>query len=204
MRRSIPQVPAPVGLKQHSAIPAPWQTGRLMSRDSLISIGLGVSVLAAFFIFWLVGTYAEAEFGKSAFGSRFPETTLCYGVDRVRDLAASDVRKVYIVPLLFPLDLFVMMVLAGSMGAAIWYWLHLASPAWTMLALIPLIYLVFDLAEDCLLAWMLQHGAAWADWVVLALKTLTAIKFLSVGASMVVTVGAFLLLFCRAPSGNLG
>lgn len=181
-----------------------------MSRDSLISIGLGVSVLAAFFIFWLVGNYAETQFskssvdGKSSFESRFPEKTLCYSVEKFRDLAAADVRKAYVVPLLFPLDLFVMMVLAGSMGAAIWYWLNLTSPAWTMLALIPLIYLVFDLAEDCLLAWMLQHGTAWPDWVVLVLKTLTAIKFLSVGASMVVTAWAFLRWFCRAPAGNLG
>lgn len=181
-----------------------------MSRDSLISIGLGVSVLAAFFIFWLVGNYAETQFskssvdGKSSFESRFPEKTLCYSVEKFRDLAAADVRKAYVVPLLFPLDLFVMMVLAGSMGAAIWYWLNLTSPAWTMLALIPLIYLVFDLAEDCLLAWMLQHGTAWADWVVWALKALTAVKFFSVIASMVVTAGAFLLWLCRAPAGNLG
>ena len=88
------------------------------------------------------------------------------------------------------------------MAAAIWYWLGQVSPAWTMLALIPLIYLVSDLAEDALLAWMLQPDTSWPEMIGV-LKTLTAIKFASIIASIVVTVVAFLLWLYRALAGDL-
>jgi hypothetical protein len=175
-----------------------------MARNIWISTGLVMSVMAAFGLFWLVGNYAEARFTESSFKSRFPEKTFRYDADKLRRLASSDVRKIYVVPLLFPLDLLVMLALAGSMGAAIWYWLGQTSPAWAMLALIPLIYLVSDLAEDCLLAWMLQPDSAWPDAMIGVLKTLTAVKLASVIASTVVTAGAFLLWLYRARSGNWG
>jgi hypothetical protein len=171
-------------------------------RGNWISIGLLVSVLAAFGLFWLVGSYADARFKESSFKSRFPEKTFRYDADKLRRLASSDVRKIYVVPLLFPLDLIVMLALAGSMGAAIWYWLGQVSPGWTILALVPLIYLVSDLAENSLLAWMLQPDNAWPDAMIGALKTLTAIKLVSVVASMIVTAGAFLLWLYRARFGN--
>ncbi len=94
-----------------------------MGRGTLISIGLVVSVVAAFGMFWQVGNYAKGRFEGSGFEPRFPEKTLSYDVDKFRRLTASDVRKAYVVPLLFPLDLIVMLALAGTMGAAIWYWL---------------------------------------------------------------------------------
>jgi len=173
-----------------------------MNRGTWISIGLVVSVVAAFGLFLLVGNYAEGRFEGSGFESRFPETTLGYDDDEFRGLTNSDVRKAYVVPLLFPLDLIVMLALAGSMAAAIWYWLGQVSPAWTMLALIPLIYLVSDLAEDALLAWMLQPDTAWPEMIGV-LKTLTAIKFASIIASIVVTVVYFLLWLYRALAGDL-
>ena len=176
------------------------EKGHPMDRGTWISIGL---VVAAFGMFWLVGNYAESRFKGSGFESRFPEKTLSYDVEKFRRLTTSDVRKAYVVPLLFPLDLIVMLALAGSMGAAIWYWLGQVNPAWAMLALVPLIYLLSDLAEDCLLAWMLQPDNAWPAMIGV-LKTLTAIKLVSVIASTVLTVGAFLLWLCRARSGNLG
>jgi hypothetical protein len=174
-----------------------------MDRGIWISIGLVVSVVAAFGMFWLVGNYAESRFKGSGFEPRFPEKTLSYDADKFRRLTASDVRKAYVVPLLFPLDLIVMLALAGTMGAAIWYWFGQASPAWAALALVPLIYLLSDLAEDCLLAWMLQPDNAWSAAMIGILKTLTAIKLVSVTASTVLTVGAFLLWLYRARSGNL-
>jgi hypothetical protein len=175
-----------------------------MDRGIWISIGLVVSVVAAFGMFWLVGNYAESRFKGSGFEPRFPEKTLSYDADKFRRLTASDVRKAYVVPLLFPLDLIVMLALAGTMGAAIWYWFGQASPAWAALALVPLIYLLSDLAEDCLLAWMLQPDNAWPAAMIGILKTLTAIKLVSVIASTVLTVGAFLLWLYRARSGNPG
>ena len=175
-----------------------------MDRGTWISIGLVVSVVAAFGMFWLVGNHAKGRFEGSGFEPRFPEKTLSYDVDEFRRLAASDMRKAYVVPLLFPLDLIVMLALAGTMGAAIWYWLGQASPAWAALALVPLIYLLSDLAEDCLLAWMLQPDNAWPAAMIGILKTLTAIKLVSVIASTVLTVGAFLLWLYRTQSGNPG
>ena len=174
-----------------------------MDRGTWISIGLVVSVVAAFGMFWLVGNYAESRFKGSGFEPRFPEKTLSYDVDKFRRLTTSDARKAYIVPLLFPLDLIVMLALAGSMGAAIWYWLGQVGPAWAALALVPLIYLLSDLAEDCLLAWMLQPDNMWPASMIGILKTLTTIKLVSVIASTVLTGGAFLLWLYRARSGNL-
>jgi len=174
-----------------------------MVRSVGISIGLLLAVIAAFGLFWLVGNYAEARFAESSFKSRFPEKTFRYDADKLRSLASSSMRKTYIVPVLFPLDLIVMLALAGSMGVAIWYWLGQASPAWTWLALIPLIYLISDLAEDCLLAWMLQPPNAWPDAMIGVLKALTAIKLASILASVVVTASALLLWLYRVPYARI-
>lgn len=169
-----------------------------MDRGTWISIVLVLSIVAAFGIFWLVGNYAESRFAGSPFDSRFPERKLFYGVDEFRRLADSDVRKAYVVPVLFPLDLIVMLALSGSMGVAIWYWLSQAGFAWAMLAvLVPLSYLLSDLAEDCLLAWLLQPDHVWPATMIGVLKTLTAIKLVTIAASMALTVGAFILWLLR-------
>jgi len=174
-----------------------------MDRGTWISIVLALSVLVAFGTFWLVGNYAEGRFDGSSFAPRFPEKTLFYSVDEFRRLADSDVRKVYVVPVLFPLDLIVMLAL--SMGAAIWYWLSQVSPAWVVLAvLVPLIYLLSDLAEDCLLAWLLQPEQARPATMIGVLKALTAIKLVSVVASTALTLGAFILWLFRVRHGSLG
>ena len=167
--------------------------------DRTISIALFV---AAFGLYHLVGNYAKSRFENSGFESRFPEKTLAYDREEFRHLTASDVRKAYVVPVLFPLDLIVMLALAGSMGAAIWYWFGQLGPLWAMLALVPLVYFVSDLAEECLLAWMLQPGNAWSATFGI-LKTLTAIKLGSVIASIILTVTAFLVWLYRALSGIL-
>jgi hypothetical protein len=117
-------VPARLGAREFKRrAPARPRRGRfggcLMARNIWISTGLVMSVMAAFGLFWLVGNYAEARFTESSFKSRFPEKTFRYDADKLRRLASSDVRKIYVVPLLFPLDLLVMLALAGSMGAAI-------------------------------------------------------------------------------------
>lgn len=176
-----------------------------MDRGTWISIVLVLSVLVAFGIFWLVGNYADGRFDGSSFASRFPEKTLLYSVDDFRRLADSDVRKAYVVPVLFPLDLIVMLALSGAMGAAIWYWLCQVSPAWVVLALpVPLIYLLSDLAEDCLLAWLLQPEHARPATMIGVLKALTTIKLVSVVASTALTLGAFILWLFRARHGSLG
>jgi hypothetical protein len=174
-----------------------------MGRDTWISIGLAVSVAVAFGMFSLVGDYAKDPFTREKLIPRFPERSLNYSLEDLQDLAEkSDLRKFYVFPLLFPLDFIVMLALAGSMGAAIWYWFGQFGPAWAMLALIPLIYFVSDLAEDCFLAWMLQPDNA-GPATICTLKTLTAIKLGSVIASIILTVAAFLLWLYRTLSGTL-
>jgi hypothetical protein len=168
-----------------------------------ISIGLVVAIVTAFGLYHWVGNYAAGPFEREKLASRFPEKSLDYSLGDLQNLVANaDLRKFYVVPLLFPLDLFVMLALAGSMGAAIWYWFGALGTGWALLALIPLIYLVSDLAEDGLLAWMLQPGNA-SQTTITALKTLTLIKLGSVIASAILTVVAFGLYLCRALSGHL-
>ena len=170
-----------------------------MDRDTWISIGLVASIVAAFGLYWLVGEYAADPFADNNFVSRFPEKSLDYSVKTLQELAAKpDLREFYVFPLLFPLDLFVMLALAASMGAAIWFWLGRSMSAWVRIALlVPLVYLLSDLIEDCFLAWLLQRQDAIPamTWV---LKALTAIKLVSVIAAAALTVAAFLLWLRRA------
>ncbi len=65
----------------------------------------------------------------------------------------------YVFPILFPLDLVVMLALAGAMGAASSHWLAQIYPSAAWLGLVvPAVYLLSDLIEDCLLAWLLLRG----------------------------------------------
>ncbi|WGS20541.1 MULTISPECIES: hypothetical protein [unclassified Bradyrhizobium] len=55
----------------------------------------------------------------------------------------------YICPILFPLDLIVMLALAGSMGAASAHWIKQLDPSVEWLGLLlPAVYLLSDLIED--------------------------------------------------------
>ncbi|QOZ37592.1 hypothetical protein XH92_03105 [Bradyrhizobium sp. CCBAU 53421] len=149
-------------------------------------------MVIAFGLFWWVGRYSDRAFA-SKFPTRFPEKTLSYSGDQLGKLVQSDLRMKYVFPILFPFDLIVMLALAGAMGAASSYWLNQTYPAAAWLGLVvPAVYLLGDLIEDCLLAWLLLRGDPHAAARSISmLKAITTIKLVSVCASIALTLVAF-------------
>jgi hypothetical protein len=163
-----------------------------MSHDARVTVILAGLVVIAFGIFWGVGKYADRVFAKR-FATRFPEKTLSYTADELGKLVASDLRMKYVFPILFPLDLFVMLALSLSMGAASSHWINRVHPpaAWLGL-LVPGVYLLSDLIEDCLLGWLLLRGDPnEAARTVPMLKAITTIKFVSFAAAIALTLISF-------------
>ncbi|QPF84707.1 hypothetical protein IC762_34830 [Bradyrhizobium genosp. L] len=150
---------------------------------------LAVLVLLAFGLFWSVGKYADRVFA-TRFRTRFPEKTLSYTSEQLAALVRSDLRMKYVFPILFPFDLVVMLALAGAMGAASSHWINQLHPPAAWLGLfVPGVYLLSDLTEDCLLAWLLLRGDPQAAaQTVSIMKAITAIKLASFMAAIALTV----------------
>lgn len=111
-----------------------------------IAIGLLVFVAVSIGLFVWVGDYAEAYFQGQDFTSRFPEKTLFYTADDLRKLMKSDVRSNYASPILFPLDLIVMLALSISLATASRYLIREPYPVLARYALVlPATYLLTDL-----------------------------------------------------------
>lgn len=163
-----------------------------MSHQALVTVILAGLVVIAFGLFWWVGVYSDRVFAKR-FRARFPERTLSYTGDQLGELVQSDLRMKYVFPILFPLDLIVMLALAGALGAASSHLLKQFYPAAASLGLVvPAVYLLSDLIEDCLLAWLLLRGDRHeAARSVSVLKAITTIKFASIFASIALTLIAF-------------
>ena len=161
-----------------------------MSHQALVTVILAGLVVIAFGLFWWVGRYSDRVFAGS-FPSRFPEKTLSYSGAQLGALVQSSLRMKYVFPILFPLDLAVMLALA--MGAASSHWLNQIYPSAAWLGLVvPAVYLLSDLIEDCLLAWLLLHGDPHAAArSVSILKAITTIKLVSIFASIALTLVAF-------------
>ncbi|MGY3441965.1 MULTISPECIES: hypothetical protein [unclassified Bradyrhizobium] len=163
-----------------------------MSHQALVTVILAGLVVIAFGLFWWVGRYSDRVFANR-FPTRFPEKTLSYTGGQLGTLVQSNLRMKYVFPILFPLDLIVMLALAGAMGAASSHWLNQIHPSAAWLGLVvPAVYLLSDLIEDCLLAWLLLHGNPHAAArSVSVLKAITTIKLVSVTASIALTLIAF-------------
>ena len=163
-----------------------------MSHQALVTIILAGLVMGAFGLFWWVGSYSDRVFANR-FSTRFPEKTLSYSGDQLGALVQSDLRMKYVFPILFPFDLIVMLALAGAMGAASSHWLTQIYPSAAWLGLVvPAVYLLSDLIEDCLLAWLLLRGDPdAAARSVSALKAITTIKLVSFAASIALMLAAF-------------
>jgi hypothetical protein len=163
-----------------------------MSHEALVTVILAGLVVIAFGLFWAVGKYSDRVFAKR-FRTRFPEKTLSYSADQLGALVQSDLRMKYVFPILFPLDLAVMLALAGSMGAASSHWIHqLHPPAASLGLIVPAVYLLSDLIEDCLLGWLLLRGdPKVAARTVSILKAVTTIKLGSIFAAIALTLAAF-------------
>jgi hypothetical protein len=163
-----------------------------MSRDVRISATLACCVIGAFVLFFWANHVAEDVF-KNAFPSRFPEKGLLYPAKMLHDLVISDIRTRYTVPILFPLDLAVMLTLSASMAAASWYWLRQSHPRAARFALwFSGLYLASDLIEDCLLTFLLAAGDPdRAVAMIWALKTITAVKLATITAAIAMVLFAF-------------
>ncbi|VIO67175.1 hypothetical protein [Bradyrhizobium ivorense] len=162
-----------------------------MSHETIVTVILAALVAIAFGLFWWVGTYSDRVFAKR-FRSRFPET-LSYTANQLGELVTSDLRMKYVFPILFPLDLIVMLALAGAMGAASSHWIGRLYPSFAWLGLlVPAVYLLSDLIEDCLLAWLLLRGDPnEAARSVPKLKAITTIKLVSISAAIALTLISF-------------
>lgn len=175
-----------------------------MSHQALVTVILAGLVVSAFGLFWWVGSYSDRVF-VGRFRTRFPEKTLSYTGDQLGELVQSDLRMKYVFPILFPLDLVVMLALAGAMGAASSFWLNQIYPTAAWLGLVvPAVYLLSDLIEDCLLAWLLLHGDPHAAArSVSMLKAITTIKLVSIFASIALTLVALVAWLFHSDSLRL-
>ena len=145
-------------------------------RPSIEPIRLGDNLVLACFLvfawmtFWLVGRYAkthlEVPIGRQrvGFASRFPERG-AYTAGQLGDFVRRHPHRsrFYILPVLFPLDVMVMILLGASMAAASYYWilrsLPVGSSSWAWATLVfPALYVIADLIEDVILAWILSRS----------------------------------------------
>lgn len=170
-----------------------------MNRETRISIALVVFVGLSLGLLSWVGSCAEGVFGGPSH-SRFPEKTLFYSVDMLRDLVTSKIRMQYAFPILFPFDLAVMLSLSASTAAASWYWLHQQYPKAARIALWASgLYLASDLIEDCLLAWLLlAANPDLAASMICVLKVVTFAKFATITCALLMTAIA-LVTWLRRP-----
>jgi hypothetical protein len=163
------------------------------------TIDLLLFIAVAWAVFFLVGNYAERRFDSERARSRFPERS-AYQWTELRDLATAKPRLAafYVCPVLFPLDLIVMLLLAGSMGLASGCWLRAVggNPTWAYL--LPATYLAADLAEDGVLAAMLRHPEKITETSVRRLKGITKLKMVTIVLTIIQTIGVFLVYMVRA------
>lgn len=166
-----------------------------MRTNILASVVLVIFVASAIGLFLWVGNHAETYFRGQGFESRFPEKTLSYSENDLRMLVKSDIRSSYISPILFPLDLAVMLALSISLGAASFFWARQLYPTLAQFALLlPAIYLLSDMIEDGLLIWLLRRGDPdTAASALLVLKAITAIKLATITGAFIQTALAFVV-----------
>jgi len=152
------------------------------------AVWLIASYIIAHAIFFGVGKYA-----KSIGVDRMPERSLSYSVDDL-SAVASEARG-YIIPVLFPLDLIVMITLSLVLAMVAAY----SGPYgfdvdrhWILLIL-PAAYLLFDLLEDGLLVLLLSDQLSITARTTAALKGLTGLKLGAILLSELQAIGAMLM-----------
>src|SRR5262245_29828903 len=168
-----------------------------MSTHTWIIVTIVLGVVAHALFFWVIPKIAKAN----GVNQRYFERSLRYlplqeGTDADRQHAAnaelppfrefarfrSETAAKYVSPVLFPLDVIMMVFLAaflavGSVTLAS-YVPWAANLTW-LLVTAPILYLAFDLAEDTLLAWLLKNPDAVSPGPVWLLKFLTFWKLAS-------------------------
>jgi uncharacterized protein YjbI with pentapeptide repeats len=167
------------------------------------NIALALLLAVAWITFWLVGWYAkrhlEVTIGQQTveFPSRFPERNL-YTAAQLGNFVREHPSKsrFYAFPVLFPLDLIVMVLLGASMAIAGYYWFDRSLPiewmsyAWVAL-IFPVLYVIADLVEDLILARILTCASNPAsEGPVRLLKKATSAKFAFIFATIFQTIAA--------------
>lgn len=186
--------------------PAPLLEPIRVSHNLILACLLAVAWLT----FWIIGRYAQARLEvpigdqRVGFASRFPERGP-YTPGQLGDYARRHPyrSRFYIYPVLFPLDVVVMILLGASMAAASYYWMlrslpvECASWAWATLAF-PALYVIADFAEDVTLAWVLSRSGTAAGGLtfrddVRRLKKMTRAKMVFITVTIIQTLVALLI-----------
>jgi hypothetical protein len=128
---------------------------------------------------------------------RLPEKGLAYTTENLKTLAANrTMASKYVFPVLVPLDLLVMILLAASMALGSAFWarsMGLPPEAIWIVLLLPAAYVAADLIEDSMLVVMLTYQETINDAFVGWMKVFTVIKMGSVLGAGAQTLG-FLIL----------
>jgi hypothetical protein len=153
----------------------------------------------AWLAFFAVGNFAQGRFDSERTRSRFPERSP-YDWTELRDLAVTKphLAAFYVWPVLFPLDLIVMLLLAGSMGLASAAWLRAAGGNPNFAYVLPAFYLVADLVEDSVLAGLLRNPAGITEHAVNRLKGITRLKMAGIILTIIQTALVFVYYLIRA------
>lgn len=158
----------------------------------LKQLAIIAALLVAGAAFQGVKTYAAKHYVD-----RSVEKHLFYKVDKLSDSSGK-----YVVPVLFPFDLIVMLLLAASLGwaSATWGPQGLGgSPSYYLI--LPLAYLAFDFAEDSLLVLLLMGTVGLDSITRPLLQGLTAGKlatFVLSAVQVAIAGGAALYRFLSA------
>jgi uncharacterized protein YjbI with pentapeptide repeats len=162
-------------------------------------IASALAVAVAWAVFFLVGAFAKSKLqvrlqnSSVEIPSRFPERSVTYSSEFLKAFVRDypSVAQYYRVPILFPLDLIVMLLLSAAMAAASWHWFAASGFRWPMIsAILPLLYFVADLAEDLRLRRLLNNPDAVTRNAVASFKILTVLKMATIIAVVIQTLAA--------------
>jgi hypothetical protein len=126
------------------------------------SLFLVLATMLSWGLFWSVGNLAESNFSSRGIQSRFPERDISYSLEQLSMLETTrDLAEFYVAP-------FVISPGSGRDDCAcgidrrrVDYWLGNTGKILPWIALIlPAAYLVSDLLEDIMLAWILGGSLA--------------------------------------------
>jgi hypothetical protein len=113
------------------------------------AVGTILMVAVAWGLFFGVGVFAESHFKGTGFASRFPERDITYSAAQLYAFASdrAELATFYVFPILFPLDLFVMILIAGSSALASILWakyINLPIGLVWLVVRFPAVYLAFE------------------------------------------------------------
>jgi hypothetical protein len=148
-------------------------------------------IAAGLLVYWGVGKLGQrmaVTYSAPELYPRMFEKNTDYDLSRVQTFVSNNPKAAnyYVFPLLFPLDLFVMILLGGAAAyASVMSARTLGVPLdWIWLVLVlPVFYVAFDLVEDTLLALLLTDERTHTESFIWFVKSITTVKLASVIAA---------------------